>query len=93
MIILHRGTFAGRFYLDRSGEASLLIDIALSPEYRGLGIESDLLENLLAEANAASKPVRLHVETSNRAFALYQRLGFTPLQVQGIRRLMEWSPR
>ena len=93
MIILHRGTFAGRFYLDRTGEVLLLIDIALSPEYRGLGVGIDLLENLLAEANAASKPVRLHVETSNRAFALYQRLGFTPLQVQGIRRLMEWSPR
>ncbi len=92
MIVLLREKPAGRFYLDRAGEAMLLIDIALSPEYRGLGVGSHLLENLQAEASVASKPVRLHVETSNRAAKLYQRLGFTPLEVAGIRRLMEWTP-
>ena len=93
LIVLLGQEPAGRFYLDRTGEVLLLIDIALSPEYRGLGVGIDLLENLLAEANAASKPVRLHVETSNRAFKLYQRLGFTPVEIQGIRWLMEWTPR
>jgi ribosomal protein S18 acetylase RimI-like enzyme len=81
----------GRFYLDRSGEAFLLIDIALLPDYRGLGIGSRLLENLLAEAKRTSKPVRLHVETSRRALGWYQRLGFIPLEVQGIRWFMEWK--
>ncbi|MEC4750558.1 GNAT family N-acetyltransferase [Methylomicrobium sp. Wu6] len=83
---------AGRFYLDRSGEAFLVIDIALSPEYRGLGVGGHLLENLLAEARVASTPVRLHVEPYGRALRLYQRLGFTPIEVQGIRWLMEWKP-
>jgi GNAT superfamily N-acetyltransferase len=92
MIVLFRGEPAGRFYLDRSGEALLLIDIALSPEYRGLGLGSHLLTNLLDEALAASKPVRLHVETSCRAVTLYQRFGFIPVEEQGIRRLMEWTP-
>jgi GNAT superfamily N-acetyltransferase len=93
MIVLLGEKPAGRFYLDRSGEAFLLIDIALSPEYRRLGVGSHLLTNLLAEARVASKPVRLHVETSSRAVTLYRRLGFIPLEVQGIRRLMEWTPR
>jgi GNAT superfamily N-acetyltransferase len=92
MIVLLGEKPAGRFYLDRCGEFFLVIDIALLPEYRGLGIGSRLLENLLAEAKAASKPVRLHVETSNRASGLYQRFGFIPLEVRGTRWLMEWKP-
>ena len=93
MIIVLGDKPAGRFYLDRSAEAFLLIDIALLPEYRGLGVGCRLLENLLAEAEAASKPVRLHVETSRRALTLYRRLGFTTIEVQGLRLLMEWKPR
>jgi GNAT superfamily N-acetyltransferase len=93
MIVLLGEKPAGRFYLDRSAEAFLLIDIALLPEYRGLGVGGHLLKNLLAEAEAASKSVRLHVETSSRAFKLYRRLEFTPIEVQGLRLLMEWTPR
>lgn len=92
MIVLLGGKPAGRFYLDRSSEAFLLIDIALFPEFRSQGLGRHLLVNLLAEARAASKVVRLHVETSSRAFMFYQRLGFMPVDVQGIRWLMEWTP-
>ena len=41
---------------------------------------------------AASKPVRLHVEPSNPARRLYERLGFTRIADQGLYWLMEWSP-
>jgi ribosomal protein S18 acetylase RimI-like enzyme len=91
MLVLFDEKPVGRFYLDRSSEFFLIIDIALLPEYRGLGVGSHLLENLLAEAKAASKPVRLHVEISNRASGLYQRFGFIPLEVRGTRWLMEWK--
>lgn len=91
MLVLSGKEPIGRFYLDRGTDAFLLIDIALLPEYRGLGIGSWFLENLLAEARASSKPVRLHVETANRALTWYQRFGFITLEVQGIRRLMEWK--
>lgn len=92
MIVLLGEKSAGRFYLNRSGEAFLLIDIALAPEYRGLGLECHLVTNLLAEARVASKPVRLHVETFSRAVTLYQRLGFISIEDQGIRQLMQWTP-
>lgn len=92
MIVLLEEQPAGRFYLDRSADAFWVIDVALLPEHRGRGIGSRLLNHLLAEAAAASRPVRLHVEISNRAFSLYQRLGFIPLDVRGMRRLMEWQP-
>ncbi len=92
MLVMIGGKPAGRFYLDRSGEAFVLIDIALFPAYRGQGVGRHLLENMLAEARAASKAVRLHAEPSNRAFTFYQRLGFIPVEARGMRWLMEWKP-
>jgi GNAT superfamily N-acetyltransferase len=91
MLVLLDKEPIGRFYLDRSGEAFLLIDIALLPEYRGLGIGTRFLEDLLVEARRTSKTVRLHVETSSSALRWYQRHGFVPIEVQGIRWLMEWK--
>jgi len=37
-----------------------------------------MIRELLNEAIAASKPVRLHVAKSNPAQRLYERLGFSP---------------
>lgn len=77
-VVLVDGAPAGRLYVDRSGDAFLLVDIALLPEHRGAGIGAQLLRDLLAEACAARKPVRLHVARDNhRARRLYERLGFT----------------
>ncbi|MCP4663054.1 MAG: GNAT family N-acetyltransferase [bacterium] len=47
---------------------------------------------LLTEAEEAGKPVRIHVERFNPAMRLYERLGFTQVDDQGVYYLMEWSP-
>lgn len=91
-IILINSQPAGRFYLDRNGEAYVLIDIALLPHYCGQGVGGQLLATMLSEAAAESKAVRLHVETTNRALKLYLRLGFIRIEDQGIRWLMERKP-
>lgn len=93
LLILREENPVGRYYLHRGEAAFLLIDIALLPNFRGLGIGGGLLRKLLAEAGAAGKPVRLHVEPASRAERLYLRLGFSLVEDKGMHRLMEWTPR
>jgi GNAT superfamily N-acetyltransferase len=82
----------GRLYVDRSGPCVLVIDIALLPNYRGAGIGGQLMQDVLLEAEAADKPVQIHVERNNPALRLYKRLGFRILEDKGIYFLMEWLP-
>ena len=92
-LILLDGQPIGRLYVARLDEELLIIDIALLPAYRNAGIGSRLLEDLLAEAAAAGKPARIHVEKFNPALRLYQRLGFSPIADHGVYWFMERSPR
>ncbi|HEX9638725.1 MAG TPA: GNAT family N-acetyltransferase [Acidobacteriota bacterium] len=82
----------GRLYVDRRADEIRLIDIALLPEFRGAGIGTALLMELIDEAAAAGKPLRIHVERFNPALRLYQRLGFRPLEEHGVYLLMEYRP-
>jgi GNAT superfamily N-acetyltransferase len=82
----------GRLYVDRESEAVLVLDLALLPSHRGQGIGTMLLQRVLAEAGAAGKPVRIHVERFNPARRLYERLGFRVLADQGVYLLMECVP-
>ncbi len=68
---------AGRLVSDDArDDLFLLMDIALLPEYRGRGIGTAILRDLLQAADRAGKTVMLHVEPNNPALRLYQRLGF-----------------
>ena len=77
MIELHDGRAIGRLYRARVGTDEVrLLDIALLPEWRGRGIGSMLLGEMLATANASGDMVSLHVEVWNPVVHLYERLGF-----------------
>lgn len=82
----------GRLYLDRREDEIRIIDIALLASERRNGVGGALLREVLAEAAAAPKPVRIHVERNNPAMHLYQRLGFKEIEDQGVYYLMEWRP-
>ena len=90
-IILLNNQPVGRLYLDRREDEIRIIDIALLPEHRNQGIGSVLMQDILAEAAGAGKPVRIHVERDNPALRLYKRLGFHPVGDTGVYFLMEWS--
>ncbi len=91
-VVRYRGRRIGRLYVDRRADEIRIIDIALLAERRGNGIGGMLMRELLDEAAAAGKPVRIHVEKFNRALGLYRRLGFSQIEDQGVYLLMEWSP-
>ena len=91
-IILLEGRPVGRLYVARWPDEIRIVDIALLPDYRSAGIGTSLLKDLLAEAESAGKPVRIHVERFNPARRLYDRLGFTQIADRGVYLLLEWSP-
>ena len=89
--ILELGNEAiGRLYTDRHQHEIHIIDITLLPGLRGQGIGGALLKALLAEAASTDKCVSIQVEQLNPAMRLYQRLGFTVVQNDGIYMQMKW---
>lgn len=91
-VILVDGVPAGRLYVHRREREIRLMDITLLPEHRGSGVGSSLLSDLMAESEAAGKPLTIHVEIYNPAMRLYKRLGFTTFEDRGVYHLLEWRP-
>jgi ribosomal protein S18 acetylase RimI-like enzyme len=77
-LILAGGELAGCVALKpRDGGAVLELEhFYLMPEAQGRGLGSAVLRLLLAEADAAARPVRLSVLVGSDAARLYQRHGF-----------------
>ena len=90
-IILVEGQPAGRLYFERASEEFRIIDIALLPAFCNKGIGTMMLKGLQAEAAAAGKPLRIHVERFNPALRLYERLGFRQIADRGVYLFMEWQ--
>jgi ribosomal protein S18 acetylase RimI-like enzyme len=91
-VITVDGERAGRLYLHRGESEIRIVDIALLPEYRGNGVGTSLIRDLLAEADAAGKRVTIHVERLNPALALYERLGFSVAEDKGVYLFLVSSP-
>jgi ribosomal protein S18 acetylase RimI-like enzyme len=82
----------GRLIVDRSSDSILIVDIALLPEYRGAGIGTAIIRDLMTEAAQTNRAISLHVEVFNPAMQLYDRLGFVKNGEQGIYHKMVWKP-
>jgi ribosomal protein S18 acetylase RimI-like enzyme len=84
LVILRAGEPAGRLYLRDLTDDLHIIDIALLPHHRRLGLGGALMQDLLDEAAAGAKGVTIHVEKNNPAMGLYRRLGFALVEDQGV---------
>ena len=91
-IVEKDGQPIGRLWVDEWNKEIRLVDIALMPEYRGSGIGTALVRDVLARGATAGKPVTIHVENFNPARHLYDRLGFEQVDTNGIYHLMRWNP-
>ena len=88
-VILVDGEPAGRLYVDRRPEEIRIVDIALLPDHRAMGVGTLLISRVLDEGRASGRPVTIHVERGNRARALYERLGFRQIDTTGVYDLLE----
>lgn len=91
-VILLEGEPAGRLYIHRRSNEIRIMDISLLPEFRGRGIGSFLLNQILEDGNHNQLPVTIHVERFNPALHLYERLGFRLAEDKGVYYFMKWSP-
>lgn len=91
-VVLVNGQPAGRLYVGRWPDELRIIDITLVARFRGQGIGTRLLHELQAEAAAAKKVLRIHVERENPALRLYQRLGFHLLEEKDVYLFLAWHP-
>jgi len=88
-IIELEGVQIGIYVVERAPDHVQLLQIFILPDYQRRGIGSRLIERLLAEARAASLPLRLRVLRVNPAFELYRRMGFQVVQETPERYFME----
>lgn len=92
-IILYKGSPVGRFWIGRTAEQIRLLDIAILPEFQNRGVGGALLRSLVAESEAAGKPLRHMVFKMNTAaMRFYERFGFSPIDDVGAYIHMERRP-
>jgi GNAT superfamily N-acetyltransferase len=88
-VILVDGQPAGRLYVDRLADEIRIVDVALLPDHRAMGVGTLLIRRILDEGRASGRPVTIHVERGNRARVLYERLGFRQIATTGVYDLLE----
>ncbi|WP_374146029.1 N-acetyltransferase family protein [Sphingomonas sp. 28-63-12] len=88
-VIEQHGQPVGRFYLDRRATQLHVIDIALMPQWRGIGLGTAILTALIKTAAQAGLGVGIFVEKFNPALRLYRRLGFVEIADTGVYLEME----
>jgi GNAT superfamily N-acetyltransferase len=93
MVIEHDGAPAGRLTLEYTERQHLIMDIIVLPEFRGLGIGTAILTDLMDTARQDNLPLVLRVEFFNPAVQLYSRLGFVKTrEVNSVYQEMIWTP-
>lgn len=91
-VVIFNKQNAGRFYTWESDAEIRLIDITLLPEYRGKGIGTKLLKDLIKRGKKIQKKISLHVDPATPALHLYLRLGFIHVNNNGRHYYMEKYP-
>jgi ribosomal protein S18 acetylase RimI-like enzyme len=92
-LVLKTGEPIGQEVVERGAKTIRLIDIALVPAYRGTGIGTLLLNDLIEESRSSGATVELKVLRNNvAAIRLYERMGFVTTQEDAIYKEMIRNP-
>ena len=91
-VLTHHDVCVGRLYLQQRGHDLHVLDLLLQPASRNQGVGSAPLAACRAHAGALGcTQLSLQVELSNvRALLLYQRLGLTLGEINGVHGQMIW---
>jgi GNAT superfamily N-acetyltransferase len=92
-IILFEKKAVGRLWANRNEREICCIDIAVLSEYRGFGIGTVVLRDLIDEAARTNRVFTLHVLKTNPAIRLYLRLGCEIVAEDDVHFAMEWQPK
>lgn len=90
-VILLDGHPVGRVVVNRTDREIRIVDMALLSEHRGKGIGTDLMQKWRAEAAQCRKPLRLRVVKDTRPVNWYKRLGFVPIDEDGVHDHLEFD--
>jgi len=88
-IVLLNSHPIGMTDIARKNDEIRVLDIILQPENRNSGLGTQLMQNLLGEADQSRRPIRLYVEKFNPALNLYKRLDFSIIEDTGVHYHME----
>jgi ribosomal protein S18 acetylase RimI-like enzyme len=86
------GQDAGFLQVSEDEDAVTLAQIHIESAFRCRGMGTRLVQALLCDAAAKSKPVLLSVVRGNRAGVLYERLGFLIINEDTTKLHMRWMP-
>lgn len=89
-IILLDDQPVGRLYVARRDREIRILDITILPEHRNCGLGTPLIKSLIGEASRAGLPLNIWVESYNPSHRLFERLGFSVVEDDGVNHLMEW---
>lgn len=91
-IILLDDQAIGRLYLAYEDDRIEILDIALLPQHRGSGIGKRIIGELTHQAETAGLPLCIYVETFNPSVGIFERLGFSQKETDGVNIRFEWRP-
>jgi len=93
LIILHDKRLIGRLMVFRDVTEHHFLEICLLTEYRGCGLGTRIITDLMNECRRMNKPAWFHVEKINhKAMKLYHRLGFVLTGEIPTHYRMGWHP-
>jgi len=91
-VVIVDGQPAGRLYVHQMPGETRVIDIALLAGFRGRGVGTTLLGQVLAGAEVRGDCVTIHVERNNPALRWYGGMGFQLLEDRGVYLFLRWQP-
>lgn len=91
LLILKDQEKAGRLYITKLQNEIRILDLTISPKKRGQGIGSQVIEEILRQANQKKISVKIYLETKSRAENLFSRLGFVPVSGDEVHQLWQFN--
>ena len=91
-LIMQDDERVGRLYILRRNTEIIILDLTVHPKYRNHGIGTALLREVLVAAAQTQRPVEIYVESFNPSLRLFERLGFSEVEKEGINVFLRWQP-